>query len=199
MNFCEKCGNSLSGENFCPKCGNKIEPETLNEGTNEVVNEANETANEPGATPDMAPAYYHTADHTVQTDLKTKKPLILSLIVALIVTVIVILFFIFGSGPNLKKIYGKYCDPVWSDVASDGSYLSIDTNPYDREDAGIAYYDSITAIRNINDELGLPDSLLEDMSHTSGADGKQSEEFKKIIVFWKYHPDKGLEITYKKR
>lgn len=103
------------------------------------------------------------------------------------------------SGPDFKSLYNKYCKSTWADYGSDGSYLSIDTNPYDWDDDGLAYPEAYYAIENVNNALGLPSSLLNEMSETTGADGKQSETFGDITVTWKYHPDKGLEVTYKVR
>lgn len=101
------------------------------------------------------------------------------------------------TGPDFEALYNEYCEYTWADYGSDGSYLSIDTNPFDWDDDGLAYPAAYTAISNINDALGLPSSLLNDMGETTGADGKQSETFGDITVTWKYHPDKGLEVTYK--
>lgn len=101
------------------------------------------------------------------------------------------------SGPDFKAMYNQYCKSTWASYGSDGSYLSIDTNPYDWDDDGLAYPEAYTAIGKVNTALGLPSSLLNDMGQTTGADGKQSETFGDITVSWKYHPDKGLEVTYK--
>ncbi len=101
------------------------------------------------------------------------------------------------DGPDFKALYNQYCKSTWADYGSDGSYLSIDTNPYDWDDDGLAYPEAYTAIKNVNAALGLPSSVLNDMGETTSADGKQSETFGDITVTWKYHPDKGLEVTYK--
>ena len=101
------------------------------------------------------------------------------------------------SGPDFKGLYNKYCNSTWASYGSDGSYLSIDTNPYDWDDDGLAYVEAYYAIEDINNALGLPSSLMNDMGETTGADGKQTETFGDITVSWKYHPDKGLEVTYK--
>lgn len=55
-------------------------------------------------------------------------------------------------------------------------------------------------MKNVNRELGLPDSLINDFGETRGLDGKQTEEFPEqhVSVSWRYHPDRGLEVTYKK-
>ena len=85
-------------------------------------------------------------------------------------------------------------------MGADGSYLFLDTNPLDEDDNGNAYPDAMDAMQEINDALGLPDSLMNDFARTTGADGKRSEEFEKqgVSVTWSYHPDHGLEVTYKR-
>lgn len=101
------------------------------------------------------------------------------------------------SGPDFKALYNKYCKSTWADYGSDGSYLSIDTNPYDWDDDGLAYPEAYTAIKNVVAALGLPNSLINDMGETTSLDGKQSETYGDVTVTWKYHPDKGLEVTFK--
>lgn len=102
-------------------------------------------------------------------------------------------------GPNFRAIFDKYCKSTWAKIGFDGSYLSIDTNPYDIDDIGIAYPEAYTAIEEINSYLGLPDSLVYDMVHTTALQGKRSETFNDagVTVMWTYHPDKGLEVAYK--
>lgn len=102
------------------------------------------------------------------------------------------------DGPDFKTIYAKYCSSTWASVGSDGSYLSIDTNPYNLDGKGIAYMESYYAIKNVNEELCLPESLLEEMISTTSLMGRQTEEYEDVTVSWSYHPDNGLEITYKK-
>lgn len=99
--------------------------------------------------------------------------------------------------PNLTELYRKYCKYSYAKIASDGSYLNVDTNKYDIED----YFDmeAWDAILSINSDLGLPESLAYDMDNTTWSMGKQEETFesKGIKVSWTYHPDYGLEVTYK--
>lgn len=109
------------------------------------------------------------------------------------------LFIIVKTGPDFQALYNDNCESTWASVGSDGSYLKIDTNPYDKDDSGVAYAEAYYAIIAINEELGLPDSLIEDMGSTTSVMGKQSETYSAIglTVSWSYHPDKGLEVTYK--
>lgn len=103
------------------------------------------------------------------------------------------------AGPDFKALYSKYCKATWANNGSDGSFLSIDTNPLDWDDSGLAYPEAYEAIENINKALGLPSSLIYDMGHTTANQGKQSETFNDagVTVTWSYHPDKGLEVVYK--
>ncbi len=98
---------------------------------------------------------------------------------------------------NFAELYNEYCKSTWSDYGSDGSYLTIDTNPYDWDDDGLAYPEAYTAVQEVNEALDLPSSLLNDMGETTANDGKQIETYGDLTVSWKYHPDKGLEVTYK--
>ena len=85
--------------------------------------------------------------------------------------------------------------PYYFTIGSDNSYCNIDTNPYDLDD-----YSSSTAlgyIREMNDKLNLPEYVYQEMISTSYSQGKQTESFGSISVTWYYHPDKGLDATYK--
>lgn len=178
---CSKCGTELQdGQKFCPKCGQKVELAT-NTRVSSVINQVN------------------VGLHNM--DAKKKKTFFT--IAAAIAVIVVIFIAVAGSGtkgPDFNDIYDKYCSPTWASVGSDGSYLSIDTNPFDWDDDGLAFSEANTAIKKVNNALGLPDSLYSDMGETSALDGKQSETFSEqgITVTWKYHPDNGLEVTYKK-
>ena len=186
-NLCGKCGAELQdGQEFCPKCGQKAGL-VVDAGVNTAINQFNQG---------------------VQKTLSNKKNLlIIGGAIAVVIIIIIIALSSGGGGgvigkkgPNFRNLYNEYCSSTWADVGSDGSYLSIDTNPYDYDDDGLAYPAAYTAVKEVNKALGLPDSLISDMGSTTGADGKQTETFKEkgITVSWKYHPDKGLEVTYKK-
>jgi RNA polymerase subunit RPABC4/transcription elongation factor Spt4 len=175
-NVCSKCGTELKeGQEFCSNCGQKAGVE-IPADVNAAINQFNTGVQQ-------------TAEK------KKKTPLIIGVAV---VAVLAIVLLGRGSGPNFEKLYDQYCNSTWAEVASDGSYLYIDTNPYDWEDDGLAYPEAYKAIKNVNKALGIPDSVANDMSKTTSRDGKQSETYDKVTVSWKYHPDDGLEVTYKK-
>ena len=99
------------------------------------------------------------------------------------------------EGPDFKAIYNTYCSSTYATVGSDGSYLSIDTNPYDLDDYTVS--GSLQAIIDVNSALGLPDYVLNDMGSTTALMGRQTATFDDVTVSWSYHPDSGLEVTYK--
>ena len=85
--------------------------------------------------------------------------------------------------------------PYYFTIGSDNSYCTIDTNPYNIDD-----FSSSTAmeyIEEMNKKLGLPEYVYQEMITTSYSQGKQTETFGNITVTWYYHPDKGLNATYK--
>lgn len=95
---------------------------------------------------------------------------------------------------ELEDAYNLYCDFYYADLAADGSYLSIDTNPYDIEDEFDS--DAWYAIQDVNDYLGLPDSVDELMQSTNALSGRQTQSYNGVTVTWTYHPDNGLEVMY---
>lgn len=209
---CGTCGNALEdGQDFCPKCGTP----RVRKQTNYCANCGAELqdgqefchrcGHKAGLTVDgaVASAINQYNAGVQKTNSKKKMlPLIIGIAAAAVVIIaIVLIVSLSGSkGPDFDKLYDEYCSPVWAKVGSDGSYLSIDTNPYDEDDNGLAYTSAYYAVEDVNNALGLPDSLFSEMGETTGADGKQTETFEElgITVSWKYHPDKGLEVTYKK-
>ena len=103
------------------------------------------------------------------------------------------------KGPDFKKLYNELDSDVkyGFKLASDGSYLSADTNVYNLDD--YSNWSIWDAIVELQEKMGLPASLEEDMNNTTWSMGKQQETFEDIgvKVSWTYHPDKGMEITYK--
>jgi len=90
-------------------------------------------------------------------------------------------------------------------ISSDGRSMTIDTNPknYDQRNQILKYsaihivYSS-RFVWDVNEFLGLPDSLKSLMEGTSAMMGRQSREYGKIRVSWTYHPDKGLSVIYER-
>lgn len=75
-------------------------------------------------------------------------------------------------------------------LASDGLSISVDSkNQYD--------YDGLIDIASILGILGMPDSLLTEMSGTNALMGRQTQTYNGIEVSWSYHPDNGLDAIFK--
>ena len=176
---CSSCGAPLApGQTFCAKCGRPVGAPAQNAGP---------------------------APGRPVTPKGKGAPKFIIIAVAVVVVIAAVIFLMTqkdapaqASGPDFQKLYDEYCSSTWAEVGDDGSYLYIDTNPDDNEDDGLAYVEAYSAVKDVNDALELPDSLLSDMEETTGADGKQTEDFDQVTVSWRYHPDKGLEVTYKK-
>ena len=178
---CGKCGAELAeGQEFCPKCGQKVGL-AVDAGVASKIDQFNAGVEKKKGNKKLIPIIAAVA------------------VIAIIIIAVAVKSGGGSKGPDFQKLYDEYCSSTWASVGSDGSYLSLDTNPYDREDDGLAYPAAYTAMGDVNKALGLPDSLIADFGKTTGADGKQSEDFTEqgVSVSWKYHPDKGLEVTYK--
>lgn len=177
--FCRNCGQALAaGDAFCPKCGT---PRGV-----------------AGATPQPAAAPVNAA---VAQPVKAKKKKTLATIVAVLalVTIVVGVATVNArpKGPDFQALYDEYCSSPWAKVASDGSYLAIDTNPSDTESGKFTYLlDANQAIEDINKALGFKESLLEEMNHTNSLMGVRTETDNGVKVTWRFHPDSGLEVTY---
>ncbi len=97
-------------------------------------------------------------------------------------------------GADLSTLYYLYCEADYAVYSATEDYLYIDTNPHNIDD----YFESDAwdAIQEVNEALGLPDSVSEDMYSTTSLDGEQYEFFDDISIMWTYHPDEGLEVIY---
>lgn len=100
--------------------------------------------------------------------------------------------------PDFQKVFDECeLDSSWATIDSDGSYLSIDTNPDNIEEyVEMEEYFSLFAIQEYFD---LPESLMEEIKHTAQIDGKQSRTFEDInlTVTWKYDIYNGWQVMYK--
>ena len=180
--LCVKCGvEKGKGDTFCSHCGSAI--------------------TEKGQSVCMS-CGYAIPKNNVNSNKITKKSK-KSIFIAIVVILVIILIASCSNPANsvdFNALYSQYCKSTWAEVASDGSYLYIDTNPYDWDDDGLAYPEAYYAIEDINKALGLPESLMKDMGQTSSSDGQQRRTYQDlgIEISWDYHPDYGLEVTYSK-
>lgn len=167
---------------------------------------------EPADSPVYGPAdgaFGQEAAMPAKTPLfKNKKILIAVIIIAAaIVAAIVIVNVVRGS------VFDRMTDQILEQYpyannarAADGSYLKLDTNPYDKGFDDMSYVemsaissiqsDTLDAIQFVNKELGFTDALYSKMMETSALMGRQTDENDKYRVSWTYHPDSGLEVVY---
>lgn len=145
---------------------------------------------------------------TPKTSKGKKKKLII--IGGVILLIAVILISLFTRGNFFAKAVSEMLEEYpYADNTrgSDGSWLAIDTDPYDGDYsdpmAEILHEkkasDSLGGIQFMNEKCGFPDSVYKRMMSTSALMGQQSEENKKFRVSWTYHPDRGLEVLYEKK
>lgn len=168
---CSECGvESPDTEKVCPNCGNKLG------GSISITVEK----------PDLNKINFSNS--------KIK----LSLIALIVfVTIGVVGFIIFGDSNkiSLQEVYDSIgCSSTYCSIASDESYLEIDTNPFDLDD--YSSYSAAGLIEDANRELGFSESLYTRMGKTRALDGTLTDENKNVKVSWTYHPDAGLEVVY---
>lgn len=174
---CDKCGMELiEGQAFCSKCGAKVagtqlidSPSSLNQFNNNVANQQNKKKNIP----------------------------IIAACAGVAIVAVVLYFTKFGVGMDFNKEFKNIANETWCEIASDGSFMYIDTNPFDIEDDNEA--DAIEAIEQINKKLGFSDSVYQKMMQTRSLDGRVSEENDKYEISWTFHPDIGMEVMYEKK
>lgn len=99
------------------------------------------------------------------------------------------------SDSVFKTLHDVYAD-ITITLASDESYLMIDTNPYNLKDNTTNKYTGLMHVKEVNQSLGLPDWLYEEIVSTRAIDGRQKESFDNVTVSWTFHPDQGLEVMY---
>lgn len=121
------------------------------------------------------------------------------------VVALAVVLIVARGGSSKKKFTDMYSDLAsnsWCTIASDGSYMKIDTNPKDKDTDDFTWSDWETylaadaAIETTNKDLGFSDALMEKMNTTTWSQGRQTESNDKYTVTWTYHPDKGLEVLY---
>lgn len=165
--FCSHCGNELvAGQAFCSKCGAPV-----------------------GAAP-AAPAA------PVEAPKKKKKKIGLIIVVLVIVAIIAIVVLGGGGKEDFNDMFGAYSGKAWCDIAGDGSWMKLDTNPNNLDDSFDR--DAYNAVKSALTKLGFPSVVLEQMGETRSIDGRQSASSSdgSYTVSWTYHPDKGLEALF---
>lgn len=168
---CEECGNEVPDTTkVCPNCGNK-----LGSSISFTVEK-----------PDLN-----------KINFSNSRFKLVLIGVVILVTVVVVGFIMFGNSNkiNLQDVYDTIgCTSSYCSIAGDGSYLEIDTNPYNIDD--YSSYSAAGLIEDANRELGFSEALYTRMGKTRALDGTLTDENDNVKVSWTYHPDNGLEVVY---
>jgi len=98
------------------------------------------------------------------------------------------------SNEDFKGLFSDLDNKAYANIAEDGSYMMIDTNP--DKIKGAMDHEALLEIEAIHKKLGFSESLEKKMTSTRALDGKQTDENDKYKVSWSYHPNKGLEVLY---
>lgn len=217
---CGKCGAPLEeGQEFCSKCGQKIGV-ILDSNVSSAIDAFN--ANIQPAAPTkknvfallalifgavglipimnflFLPIAIIFAIIGLVRSKYTKKGLVIASAIVVAISLVISLCWMlpamFGS-EDFNDMYSSIESESWCTIASDGSWMELDTNPYDIDD----YYNStaLYKIKSVNSELGFSSSVYEEMLETRAIDGRQNATAGRYSVSWTYHPDRGMEVMYK--
>lgn len=193
---CENCGKEVSDKtDKCIHCGTAIQRKVICKECNTEYLLSDKVC------PNCGSKISVLDSKVILENVKSKKGKNILIVVALAIVLLVIIVFFSSNGSSImskidmQSVYDTVgCTSTYCEVASDGSYLEIDTNPYDRDD-----YSSSAAMKYIekaNLELGFTEALYNKMGRTRALDGTLTDENDKVKASWTYHPDKGLRVTY---
>lgn len=207
VRLCPTCGAELAdGQLFCTKCGTRVDAAPA---VNAVPGmNAAAPAGYPGAQPFGAPAYgmpnAGVPGFGVQPAQKKKTGMIAAIAAAAVLVLLLAIVVVPKLGKkSFKKMYPDLAKNSWCTIASDGTWMRLDTNPtnMDSDDMTWTYYNNVFTpcndmIVQVNKDLGFSSAVYERMNSTTWSMGVQTATSGKYVVTWTYHPDKGLEVLY---
>ena len=180
---------------------NENEEKVTQEQMPEIKDNTSESLSSQGATTSKESTSVEIA---LKKKLKKQKLAIIGIVSIVLVAVIVVLIIKFVPS-KFDKVKDTCFDMVGRATAGK-DYLILDTDPYEDLDElnrilllPTHQANTLEAIQYANIELGFTDTLYTAMMETTSLMGLQTEENDKYKVSWTYHPDHGLEVTYKKK
>ncbi len=170
------CGETLDDrQTYCPNCVQQVGVQ-IDSNITPTVSQLNSSINK-------------------SNKKKSNIPLIIGFIISAAIIVLVLLPKGGVATKNFNTMYSDIADKPWCEIAYDGTWMKIDTNPLDID--GLDYSQAILEVQSINLTLGFSSSVYQEMLDTRALDGRQSASCDKYEVSWSYHPSHGLEILYK--
>lgn len=122
------------------------------------------------------------------TSAKSKKKIVgLTLCCIAVITIVIVVIIFAGKEQNFRDRYPDLDEEYWCEIADDGSWMKIEASNYN--------YDAIFKIESVNKDLGLSETVYDDMRSTRALDGKQMAENKIVTVMWRFDGS-TLEVTY---
>lgn len=198
-------------ENNLSQIDENANPEQVLESSNQENLDNSVIQEQQHATEEVGESNQDGASTSPKKFSKKKKTILFASIGVVLVVAIIVAISIYNGRVFNRLVSQMLHEYQYADnaVAADGSYLKIDTNPYDKDvddltvgQAATFYQkqsDSLDGIKFVNKKLGFSDAVYSKMLETSALMGRQSEENSKYRVSWTYHPKKGLEVMYEKR
>lgn len=175
---CSKCNAELQDSHaFCPQCGQKIEL-PVHEAVSSKISQYNDAVQ----------------------NKKSKKPIVLGIVSVLVVIVIIggIKFTnLFEKSPEFQEMFPECESKIYCEIASDGSYMMLDSNPNDRNNYYMKYV--WESIEETNKALGFSSAFTTKMKYLRTTYGRWTESNDNYTVSWSYDPDSGLEVMYVKK
>jgi hypothetical protein len=174
--FCVKCGTKNTEAAFCANCGTALSAPKR------------KTASKSSKSGEPLAVLQEKAKDFLQKPFG--KP------VAIGGGAFLVLLLILGTGvlsPNPLKTAYDDCglDLVLETYLEDGDRtLTVDT--LGEEDLfGASYFDYLCVLES----LETPSRITTRMDGTSALDGQQTDSADGLTYFWKYHPDRGVQLT----
>ncbi len=192
---CSNCGATLQeDQNFCSNCGQQYAPKSFSNHQIVCTTPVFSAAPNPAAAAAMA----------APVKKSKKKFVVIGIVGAIMMATIITVAILIPSlltTEDFRDMFGEYEEESWCEIATDGSWMRLDTNPNDYDsDLWILFYktssEAQAAIEEVNQELGFSSGVYQRMKETTALQGRQTESNDRYTVSWTYHPDKGLEVLY---
>lgn len=124
---------------------------------------------------------------------KVRVRIMLIIIAAVLLLFVLVAVNSFGN-QSFTKLFPDYVTMSWCTMSSDGTWMKLDTNPFNFSSAYSS--EAWRGIEKANTKLGFSSAINEKMRTTTWGMGRQTESNDKYTVSWTFHPDQGLEVLY---